>query len=456
MAKQIVKFSPLHEQIVLGSMLRDPTLRVELVKRLDPAMFYAPNHRIIFSALVELTEKGLDYTPGTLKSFLPSYGDWGGSEYLDKLVEMESPENIEYHIERAKWDRSRNLILGHDINELEVVLRDPRSSPEEAAEILKEIQGYISEIDEGSAFIHGPGMAARYEAKLHARESGHHIRTSGYLALDKKLTNPFGPGLISVLAALPSTGKTSLALNMAMRQSKRWKVGYLAWEGDHFSATDTISSCALGIPLLNIIKFPGRRTHAQREAMSEFIDNLYDERAMLSFLKRPPKEILKKRSPWEVNDAVIDYFEAQVAKWGRDIIYWDLFEKTLADTKPHAITWAVNRIQQIAKDYNVHIVLLHQINLKEAEKRHSKIPTRGLVKGAGIYIEAPDFVFGLHREGVYNPRITDDELEVYVLKQRHGVWPFKIVFDWAGEYCRVSGGKERQITVEDDFDEDGV
>lgn len=454
MARQIVKFAPTHEQIVLGSMIRDRSIREELVIQLSSSDFYAPNHRLIFAALNELTNKQLDFTYGTFRTFLPENKDWGGDEYLDKLAAMHSEENLQYHIHRMKWDKSRNLILGHDISELEVILRDPRSEPDEAKRVLTEINGYLDEVDEESDFIQGPGAAATYQARIYARESGHHIRTSGYLALDKKLTNPFAPGLITIIAATPSIGKTTFCLNMAMRQSKRWKVGYLAWESGDVAATDTLCSCALDIPLEKIIKFPQRRSREEKEKMDEYIEQLFDPSAPLSFLKQPPDSIIKGKSPWAVNEAVIDWVETKIKKWNRDIIYWDLFEILLPDTSPGAITWAVKRIIKIAKETNTHIVLLQQINLKLTEKLMDKRPTRNLVKGAGIYVEAADFLFCLYREGVYNPRITDDTFEVYCLKQRQGVWPFRIVFDWNGICCRISGGQERQITIEDDYDND--
>lgn len=454
MANQIVKFAPIHEQIVLGSMIRDRESREDLKSRLSTSDFYAPNNRLIFAALIELVEKRLDFTHGTFKTFLPSDKDWGGTEYIDKLLDMQSKENLEYHIKRMKWDNSRNLILGHDMSELESILKDPRSEPDEAKRVLTEMQNYVEEVDEETDFIQGPGAAATYQARLYARETGHHIRTSGYIALDKKLTNPFAPGLITIVSATPSIGKTTFCLNMAMRQAKRWNVGYLAWEGGHISAIDTICSCALNIPLDNIIKFPQHRTREEKESMDKYVDELFDPSAKLSFLKPPPDSMIKGKSPWQVNEAVIDWVEAKLKKWNRDIVYWDLFEISLPDTQPHAITWAVKRIQRIAKDTNTHIVLLQQINLKLTESLADKRPTRALVKGAGIYVEAADFLFGLYRDAVYNPRLTDDTFEVYCLKQRQGVWPFRIVFDWDGKCCRISGGNERQITIEDDYDDE--
>lgn len=444
------KLSPLHEQVVLGSMIRNKETRISLCSHLHVEDFYASKHQTIFGALCELTSLKLDYVPATLKSFLPNEEDWGGVEYLDKLAGMESPENIEFHIQSMRWDVARSKIISEDIGEMEAVLRDPRTGPSDVGKIAQQIQRKVDAVDNRKPVFDGPAAKAMYQAKLCSRSTGHSVRTSGFMQLDKKLTNPFAPGLVTIVAAAPSVGKTTFCLNAGLRQSKKWRVGYLPWESGTTHAIDTLSSCALGIPLEMLIKHPDRIDKEKREEHEEFLSEIFSEKRPFSFLNRPPKDIFNQPNLWSINDRVIDWFESQIDDWGRDIIYWDLFEKRLPDRRPQAISWALDRVQEIADSHKVHIVLLHQITFKVVEERMDKRPTRGMLKGTGGYIEMPDFVFALYREAIYQPGMDDNELELYCLKQRQGKYPFRIIFDWDGQCCRISGGRERQITVIND------
>jgi replicative DNA helicase len=443
-----IKITLTHEQVILGSMLSDRSCRSKLLKMLNTDTFISPRHRIIFAALNELEEKNLDYVPITLKALLPADEKWGGTEYLEKITKMGSPDNLDYHIQRAQWDRTRSQLLKNKIPELEAALKDPRLEIEEGLSLVKNIEDRLKDLRSNDNYIQGAAAVAQYMARLYARETGIHIRSSCYPTLDKKLTNPFGAGLLSIMAAAPSIGKTTLSLNMAQRQSKQWNIGYLAWESGHIAATDIICSRTLKIPLSKIIR--GKLTRKEKIDIEELLEVLHCSDNQLSFNKRPPKSVTKGGGPWEINDKVLDWVDSQIEGWKRDIIYWDLFEKELPDRRPQAISWALDRAQKIAQKHNIHLVLLHQIRLKDLEERKDKRPTRGSLKGSGAYIEVPDFVFALYRDGVYRSGIEDNELDLFCLKQRIGPWPFRIIFNWEGKYCRVTGGREAQITVEED------
>ena len=445
-----------HEQIILGTMLSVKEVRERLVKSLHPDDFIAPNHRAIFAELQELESRRLDYIPATLKTFLPPGDDWGGVEYLNKIETNCNEKNLDYHIERARWDRVRSGVMRDGIAEFESALKDPQLEVDEALSILNRIHDSISQVRDQRSVMSGATIVAKYMANLYARESGGHLCSSGYTALDKKLTNPFGRGLITIIAAAPSIGKTSFSLNMAYRQSAKWKVCYLAWESGSTAAVDILCASALGIKLETLVKYPHKIKAELKQRMTEVLDNVFLESGNgLIFLSRPPKSITAQANgPWDVNERIIDWFESQISNIKPDIVYWDLFEKMLPDRRPQAISWALDRVQEIAHTHNVHIALLHQVTFKEAEKKVDKRPSRGLLKGTGGYIEVPDMVFGLYRRAVYEPGIADNELELYCLKQRIGPWPWRLVFDWNGECTQVSGGRECQLTVtEDDIEE---
>ena len=459
MARKIIKIGVLHEHIILGSMLADKKTREAMLKRMSAGDFAAPRHRAIFAALEEMEDARLDYVPATLKTFLPpNEDDWGGTPYLTKLEEMHSEGNIDHHIERARWDNARSSILNEDMSALEVALKDPRLDVNEGLALLRQIEDKIKGARTKSAIVSGQAISARYMATLYAREDDSHIRSTGYLAMDRKITNPFARGLISIITAAPSIGKTTFALNMAKRQARKWNVGVLAWESGPIAATDIMVASELGIPLPKLVKYPGQLTDDERDRIEQLLEILYEKESRLSFLARPPKSVIKDSSgPWEINDKVLDWFESELPGWDRDIIYWDLFEKMLPDRRPQAISWALDRAQEIAQDHGVHLALLHQVTFKDLEKQKDKRPSRGYLKGSGAYVEVADMIYALYRRAVYEPGIDDDEFEIYCIKQRIGPWPWRIICEWDGEMCQITGGREAQLTISgDDEDDDAI
>jgi replicative DNA helicase len=452
-----IKVGLLHEQVVLGSMLRSREVRKRLVKSMQPSDFLAPRHQALFAALHEMDDRRLDYVPATLKSFMPPGDEWGGVAYLDSLVDMSTEENLEHHQDRAKWDKARSLILNDNLSEFEAALKDPRLEVEEARRLSIKMLAMLDTASDRSAIVYGSAMVAKYMANLYSRESGSHLCSSGYRAIDKKLTNPFGRGLLSVISAAPSIGKTTFSLNMALRQSANWRVGYLAWESGTVAATDIICASALGIKLETLIKSPQQLSRRDRDLIEKYLDELFSVEGGLSFLEPPPKSLTDSSTgPWEVNERMLDWIDGQLSVWRPDIFYWDLFEKKLPDRRPQAISWALDRVQEMAHNHAVHIALLHQVTFKELEKKVDKRPSRGLLKGSGGYIETPDVVFGLYRRAVYEPGIADDELEIYCLKQRIGPWPWRVICDWDGKHCNITGGREAQITVIEDEDDEAI
>lgn len=442
-----------HEQIVLGSILRDRDIRKKLSKQLSIDDFANPKHKTIFAGIQAITDAGLEYTPGSLVAMIGD-GPWGGKDYIDKLESFGQGQNIEHHVDKMRWDVARVQCFSEHVPQLIAALKDPRAPAEDSSAYTNKIVESIRGARGQQFYEHGPGLAARYSASIDARKIHGTFRSSGYNALDELLVAGFAAGDISVITGAPSMGKTTFALNLTKKQSKRWRVGYIPWEGGIQSALDIICASRLRIPLENIIKFTHLIETEQQTQIDDYLSTILDD-DKLSFLKRPPRAILHGQ-PWDVNSKVLDWFEGQLEGWDRQIVYWDLFEKCLAGKKPDQISQALDRVQDIAKRTGVHICLLHQVTFKEVERRKDMRPTRDALKGTGGYVEVADLIFGLFRSAIYemHERVVDSTIEVICLKQRKGKFPWKIIFDWDGSCGRVSGGSKPMPVISDDADKD--
>ena len=79
------------EQAVLGAMLLDQDAALKAAELLDDTMFYREAHRLLFRAMLALTERGDVIDPVTLRDELVRRGDLdraGGMEYLGGLIDV--------------------------------------------------------------------------------------------------------------------------------------------------------------------------------------------------------------------------------------------------------------------------------------------------------------------------------------------------------------------------------
>ena len=431
-----LKYSPRHEQIVLGTLLRDRDVRRRLAKSLNPDEFHVLRHKIIFAGIVNLVENNLDYTPSTLITLLPE-SDWGGKEYLDKLEKMGNAKNIDHHVTEMRWDVARVATFDELVPQLATELKDPRADKDDVLRLTIEIQNKLLSGRSELVYLGGTGLSSLYSASLMARKVGVTFRTSGYIEMDKKLTAGFAPGKLSVIAGTPSSGKTTLAANMGLRQSKKWKVGFIAWEMGVQDMLDIFCASGLKIPLEKIIKLSHMLSEEEQRQIDDYIAGLLND-DRISFLQEPPDETTKG-APWDVNERVLDWTFSKLNGWNRDIVYWDLFESRFASTEPNQILLALKRVQREIKPnrLNIHMCLLHQLLLKEVERREDKRPTRDVLKGTAGYLEVPDLVLAVYRPALYEPGIEDNLIEVMCLKQRQGPWPWRMLGNWQGEYVRI-------------------
>src|SRR2546426_11853823 len=86
------------EQAVLGAMLLDQDAALKAAELLDDTMFYREAHRLLFRAMVALTERGDVIDPVTLRDELVRRGD------LDRAGGMERSEERRVGKEcRSRW-----------------------------------------------------------------------------------------------------------------------------------------------------------------------------------------------------------------------------------------------------------------------------------------------------------------------------------------------------------------
>ncbi|MDR1014168.1 MAG: replicative DNA helicase [Coriobacteriales bacterium] len=215
------------ERAVLAAMILDIDERVvdEVLARLVPEAFYRPAHQKLFSAMVELSQGRTPIDQISLAARLEARGELqavGGKAYIIEVANNDyALYNWEHHVEIVKREALlRDLIrAARDIQALGYSNTDDAGEAVEEAEKLlfnitnKRIDSTFRPIED----LLGESMTM---LQTMAENESHLLGVpTGFADLDRLLAGLRGGDLV-ILAARPSVGKTSLALNIALNAAK--------------------------------------------------------------------------------------------------------------------------------------------------------------------------------------------------------------------------------------------
>ena len=228
MPESIMKIPPQNldaEKSVLAAMLLNNDIVDESLARVKAEAFYRPAHQKIFSAMAELSERHIPIDHLSLAERLEARGELkevGDKAYIIELANNDfALYNWEHHIEIVKREALlRDLIkAAQGIEALGFSETDDGSEAVEKAEKLlfdvtnKRVDSTFRELGD----LLGDAVAILEKM---AENKAHIVGVpTGFKELDKLLAGLRGGDLV-ILAARPSIGKTSLALNMAINAAR--------------------------------------------------------------------------------------------------------------------------------------------------------------------------------------------------------------------------------------------
>jgi replicative DNA helicase len=213
------------EQSVLAAVILDRDIVDEVIALLKAEEFYRPAHQKIFSAMIELSERRIPIDQISLAERLEARGELnevGGKSYIIELANNDyALFNWRHHIEIVK----REALLREVIRAAHNILALGFSDTDDGDKTVEDAERILFEVTNkrvGSTFrpindLLGDAIAT---LELMAENESHLLGVpTGFIALDRLLAGLRGGDLI-VLAARPSIGKTSLALNIAINAAR--------------------------------------------------------------------------------------------------------------------------------------------------------------------------------------------------------------------------------------------
>ncbi len=463
----VIESDTSNESVLIAAALVDDQARARLLRKLRPECFLHDDHRTAWACFHEMHRKGLTFDLATVKR---AGAGRVNVEYLQKLVEVrpESPDNLDFHLDAALWDYARLTAVRGPVSALLEAVRDPRSEPARVRALARQVAGAFD--GQGTTQIHDrKALVADQVRDLESRVSGQAAWPYGIDGLDyfpledgaaghadfqraadaaarlgggiRRMLPGAAPGQVSVLTAMSGSGKSTIAAHLALGLARqRRRVCYAAWEPQAGMTLELLACLSLGWRRRDLVDPQGSpedapvRTPAGRRQIEE---RMHSIGRYVSFMRNPFRRVrvVGKSS----NEKNLDMVQEALTDAAADVFIADLWERCLHDSEPSAEKEALFRQQAMAEEMRLHCILLAQQRLKDLEQRPDKRPTREGIKGSGAWVEVADTILGAHLPALWKD-ITDDTMEVFVLKQRWGKWPLGVKFDWNPDTGQVTGG----------------
>lgn len=414
------------EMSALGSMILKEQAAEQLLGLLEDKDFYFPAHREMYRAMRQLSVqfKAIDLV--TLRNELQARGklaEVGGEDYLIQVAEsVPSAANAEYYAGIVK-DKAllRNLnTAGHEIVKL---TQDPDS---EVAEKLNEAEGLIFQVGNqrlGKDFISIRSLAKDFVIGMdNLYESGEPILgvPSGLYDLDE-MTTGFYPGDMTILAARPSMGKTSLVLRLALNVAKKVPgnvaIFSLEMSGEQLvrrlvSMQSQVNSSVLKKKELSQDNY--RRLADACEVLYE-LPLFIDESSDISGLEMRGK-CRRLQREGGLSLVIVDYLQLMRGS-----------KRT--ENRVQEISEIARSLKGLAKELKVPVIALSQLN-RGVEQRDNKRPQLMDLRESGSIEAEADLVMFIYRDNYYKARENPDEAdldpdrtevaEVIIAKHRNG------------------------------------
>ena len=420
------------EQAVLGCLLIDENLPLQIMSVLKDEDFYLESHSQIFSAMSNLynTNRPVDFV--TLSDELDKSGileSVGGIEYITMLTNVvPSSANYGHYVEIVKRDSVLRKLIGSGQKIIETAFESEDKT--EALGTAEKLIFEISQNEDRSSLEHiGDALKSVIDKFDKIAKDNNVLRgiPTGFKDLDR-VTNGLQNSDLILLAARPGVGKTSFAMNIvtnaAINQGKKCAIFSLEMPNTQLAqrALCSIASVSMGKALkgdLNVEEW--KALWAANKKLND--SGLYIDDSSMN----TPIDILSKcrrlKREHGLDLVMIDYLQL-MNSGGK-----------AKDNRQQEISEITRYLKIAARELNVPIILLSQLS-RAVETRKDHRPVLSDLRESGSIEQDADIVMFIYKADMYNDVVNEDEpgvCELNIAKHRNGSLE-TIKLRWLGEY----------------------
>ena len=403
------------EQSVIGSMLLDKDAIINVASFLRPEYFYESRHSTIYAAIIELFEAGMPVDIVTISNLLSkkkSLKTVGGRAYITELLSsVPTSAHAEEYGKIVKDAHVRRELISASAKITELSFDERK----EIGDVVDSAEGLLFGIaQEGinTAFVHIKDLLKdAYERAERADQDEAFLGvSSGFKDLDNLLGGFQNSDLI-ILAARPSVGKTSLALDFlrAAALVEKKKVVLFSLEMSNTQIVDRLLGMESGVPFWDIRT--GKMNDEKFVKLADCMGQLADSDIYID--DKPGQSILEIRTK----------ARRLALEQGVDMIivdYLQLMHGTHRDNRVLEVQEISQGLKNLARELRVPVLALSQLS-RAIEQRNTRRPQLSDLRESGSIEQDADVVMFIDREETHNPDTEKKGMgELILAKHRNG------------------------------------
>ncbi len=435
------------ELALIGAILIDDNLIIEVSDLLIPDAFYDQKNRIIYQAMLEINKDGNGIDAVTLMNYLNSRNKLeaaGGMEYISRIADAYySISNVDTYIDlimdayikRTTIYTLQNLSqegFNAELSAFDYVDKAEQAifelSKTRRVEPFKNIEKVVDNV---------------FESTSRMSQTDENIIgiDTGFPTLNK-YTQGFQPGQLIILAARPSMGKSAFAMNLATNvchynKNSNASVALFSLEMSAEQICERMYACDASIRLDQIkngkmSKVEWARFNNSKAKLKKY--NLYFDDSANSSISTIRAKCRKLKAENNLDFIVIDYLGLIQAEP-------NLSKASTLDK----VSAATRGLKLMARELEVPVLVLSQLSRK-VEDRDSKVPQMADLRDSGTIEQDADIVMFLYRDEYYNKASErKGEADLIIAKNRAGAITDNdkgIPFSFNGPFQRFQEKKE--------------
>ena len=404
---------------LLGSVLLENSVMDRVADTITPEDFYKREHQTIFDGMLQLFAKQNPIDTLSVANILKEQGkldDVGGNAYLASLANsVPTASSASYYAEIVRKKKIlRDLItVSHEITQLGY------NESENVDDMLDKAEQKIFAIAQKTS-VEGfspvsTGLEEAWERidRLHKGTGALRGVPTGFKGLDNILSGFQNSDLV-ILAARPSLGKTSLALDIArhVAVNEEIPVGVFSLEMSRGQLVDRLIASEANV---NLWDLRTGKLSTDSDAFAEIRDAMgklskaplyIDDEAMINILQMRTKA-RRLKAEKGVGLIIVDYLQLMVPR-------------TQSDNMVQQITEISRSLKGLARELDIPVLAISQLN-RALEHRPDKRPQLSDLRDSGSIEQDAEVVMFIYREDrVKESSDRQNQADIIIAKHRNG------------------------------------
>lgn len=417
------------ERALLGAILLKPEAMHDIAVTVYPESFYADKHSEIYRAILEVFTKGdpIDFLSITTRLRHNNQLERvGGASYVTELIEaVPAAGNALYYGELVSNKATLRALIHAADDIAEIGFSDPEAIEEALDAAERKVYGVTNSSTTQKFKTISSSLAEAWERfeYLNANQDEKRGVPTGFTGLDNLLSG-FQKSDLVILAARPSMGKTTFALDIARNAALKYKksVGIFSLEMSDQQLVDRLLAAEAGVDSWKL-RTGKLRSDSEFEAVQDAMARLSE--ASIHIDDQPGNTILRMRSS----------ARRLHNEHGLDLIivdYLQLMSPThtkASDSMVQQVTEISRSLKILARELDIPVIALSQLS-RAVEQRGGK-PRLSDLRDSGSIEQDADVVMFIHREDKINKESERPNIaEILIEKHRNGpVGSCELYFD---------------------------